>query len=178
MNARHTDGIRLPLALLALSALTGCAIQPTGPSLAVLPGQGKSIEEFSVDDSACRAYAVRAAGVTSNEAGAQNLVASAAVGTAVGALAGAVVGGHNSVSTGAAIGLGGGTLYGTGLASDAQYGAQRRYDIAYGQCMYAKGNEVPRSGGRRRARTVVVREYGPVYDEYYDYPPAAVPPPY
>ena len=48
---------------------------------------------------------------------------------------------------GAAFGAATGTLIGTGVASGnaawAQMTIQQRYNIAYMQCMYAKGNQVP-----------------------------------
>ena len=34
-----------------------------------------------------------------------------------------------------------------GAAETSGYEAQRRYDIAYMQCMYAKGHQIPVSGG-------------------------------
>jgi hypothetical protein len=49
--------------------------------------------------------------------------------------------------TGAAIGAGTGLLGGAAVGANADqaagWNAQRRYDIAYQQCMYAKGNQVP-----------------------------------
>ena len=36
-----------------------------------------------------------------------------------------------------------GTAIGAGPASQAQYSLQDRYNLAYAQCMYAKGNQVP-----------------------------------
>jgi hypothetical protein len=54
---------------------------------------------------------------------------------------------------GAAIGAGSGLLTGTASGAEAGrvYGwqAQRQYDIAYQQCMYAKGNQLP--GAPRKA---------------------------
>jgi hypothetical protein len=51
------------------------------------------------------------------------------------------------VGTGAAIGAGTGLLFGTLAGSERGYyyerSVQRRYDIAYQQCMYAKGNQIP-----------------------------------
>jgi hypothetical protein len=88
------------LAVLALAALTttaGCASTPTGPSVLVLPGHGKSHEQFLAEDSRCRQ------------------AAAAEVQTA----------GRGSVR------------------------AQNRYDMAYMQCMYAAGNQIPIPGGAR-----------------------------
>jgi hypothetical protein len=46
------------LALLALSG-AACASSPTGPSVLVLPGTGKSFEQFRADDARCRQIAGR-----------------------------------------------------------------------------------------------------------------------
>lgn len=35
------------------------------------------------------------------------------------------------------------TMVGAGQSGEAAWNAQHRYDIAYRQCMYAKGNQVP-----------------------------------
>ena len=74
-----------------------CASAPTGPGVMVLPGAGKTFEQFQADDTACRQWAAQSAGAS------------------------------------------GGAGYGS---------AQRAYDVAYQQCMYAKGNRIPgtRSG--------------------------------
>jgi len=134
-------GYKSPIVLAAL--LAGCANVPTGPSVAVMPGAGKSFEQFVADDHACRDYASQSLGTDVNSAGANNVVTGAVVGTAVGAAAGALIGGDNAAGTGAGVGLVTGTAMGTGNASGAQQDAQRRYDISYEQCMYAKGNQLP-----------------------------------
>lgn len=43
--------------LVAAVLLAGCASLPAGPGALVLPGDGKSIEQFQVDDAACRQWA-------------------------------------------------------------------------------------------------------------------------
>ena len=75
----------------AAVVLAGCASAPTGPSVMVLPGSGKTMEQFQGDDARCRQVA----------AGELAAVAS-------------------------------------GNVSD-----QQRYDMAYMQCMYAQGNQIP-----------------------------------
>ena len=72
-------------ALLA-ALLTACA---SGPHVMVLPGEGKTLDQFHGDDAFCRGWAAQQSG------------------------------------------SGGGW----------------RYDIAYTQCMYIKGNKVPVTGG-------------------------------
>ena len=52
-------------------------------------------------------------------------------------------GSSRNVGTGAAVGLLGGAAMGAASGSDSSKEVQRRYDIAYQQCMYAKGHQVP-----------------------------------
>ncbi|MDA8434050.1 MAG: glycine zipper family protein [Nitrospiraceae bacterium] len=146
------------LAILSLFAvfvmLSACATMPTGPSVMVLPGEGKSFDQFRMDDALCRQYAYNQTGGMAGQQAAENsAVKSAAVGTALGAVAGAIIGstsGH--AGTGAAIGAGSGLLLGSAAGSSyaegSYYAVQRRYDYAYMQCMYAKGNQIP---GYRRS---------------------------
>lgn len=95
--------------LVALAALSACAGAPSGPSVAVLPGSGKSLEQFRADDAECQRYA----------------------------------------------------LVQAGAAQGSFYDAQRRYDLGYIQCMYAKDHRVPVLG------EMAVRPA----------PPSSVPPP-
>src|SRR5438876_7519845 len=134
--------------LIVVPLLGACATVPTGPSVMVLPGSGKSFEEFQGDDGVCRRFAYQQAGTTPGEAASGSGVASAAVGTLLGAAAGAAIGAAaGNPGLGAAAGAGGGLLLGSAAgASGAQYSGsqtQRRYDMAYQQCMYAKGNQIP-----------------------------------
>ena len=71
--------------------LAGCASAPTGPSVMVLPGSGKTTEQFQSDDARCRQMATSEITATKG-----------------------------------------------GNVSD-----QGRYDMAYMQCMYAQGNQIP-----------------------------------
>jgi len=133
--------------LIVVAVLAGCATLPTGPSVMSLPGTGKSFDQFRIDDGLCRQFAYeQVGGVTSQQAAQSAAVTSAVVGTALGAAAGAAFGGGRGAAIGAGSGLIAGSLLGTGYASGAYYEAQRRYDNAYLQCMYAKGNRVPFSG--------------------------------
>jgi hypothetical protein len=45
------------LSFVAVVGLAGCAPIPTGPSAMVLPGQGKTLEQFQADDAVCRQWA-------------------------------------------------------------------------------------------------------------------------
>ena len=136
------------LVLLGVLALSGCATVPTGPSVMVLPPQGKPFEAFQADDSVCRQWAAQQAGAGPSETTNQTLANGAALGTIMGAGLGAAIGAASGATgTGAAIGAASGLIGGTAIASGPAYGAgwevQRRYDFAYQQCMYAKGNQIP-----------------------------------
>ena len=77
----------------------------------------------------------------------QTTVGSAAVGTALGAAAGAAIGAAaGNAGAGAAIGgatgLVGGTAVGANNAAGGEYNLQTHYNIAYTQCMYARGDTV------------------------------------
>ena len=160
--------------LLSVSAallLTACATVPSGPSVMVLPGNGKNFEQFQTDDAVCRQWALQQTGTTPNEAGAASAVTAAAIGTVVGAGLGAAIGAASgSPATGAAVGAGAGLLGGSMVGAGNAYGSgvsvQRRYDIAYMQCMYAKGNQVP-----------VSRVWQPAYTSAAPPPPPPPPPP-
>jgi hypothetical protein len=112
--------------------------------VAVMPPPGKPFDLFVADEQLCRNYATQAIGGTNaQQASAASLVGSAAIGTALGAAVGALAGGHNSVGGGAAVGAVAGTAVGLGESSYAGASVQRRYDIAYQQCMYSRGNLLP-----------------------------------
>jgi len=140
------------LAVAAGLLVTACATVPTGPSVMVLPGQGKSFDQFQADDSVCRQWALQQTGTTTGHASAGSTVGGAAIGTAVGAAAGAALGaaaGNPAIgaAAGAGVGLLGGTVAGATAGSDAASTAQRRFDMTYMQCMYAKGNQIPVARG-------------------------------
>jgi hypothetical protein len=140
---------KLPAFILggALLALAGCVSVPSGPSRMSLPGTGKSFDQFRGDDYECRGYAnAQIGGASASQAATDSGVASAAVGTAVGAAAGALIDGSSGAAAGAGVGLLAGALIGSGAASTSGYAVQHRYDMAYTQCMYAKGHKVPVSG--------------------------------
>lgn len=131
-----------PLLALLLGA---CTTIPNGPSVMALPGSGKSFDQFRGDDADCRQYALfQMGGATAHQTAVESGVKSAAVGAVVGALAGAAIGGQQGAGVGAGVGLLAGSAAGAGEASG--HGTQRRYDHAYIQCMYAKGDRVPVSG--------------------------------
>ncbi|MFN8626020.1 MAG: glycine zipper family protein [Candidatus Binatia bacterium] len=142
--------------ILALSLLAGCVTVPTGPSVMVLPGSGKDFTQFQYDDAVCRQWALQQTGTTTNKAATESAVTSAAVGTVVGAAAGAAIGAAAGdpamgAAAGSGVGLFGGTAAGVDQAGGSQYEVQRRYDMSYIQCMYAKGHQVPVPGGFQQA---------------------------
>lgn len=162
----------------ALFLITGCATMPQGPRVAVMPTQGKPFDQFQREDSECRRWAEKSVGTAPSEIQNQNTVAGAAIGTAGGAGVGALLGsasGH--AGAGAAIGAGLGLLMGSAIGSDSgrvsAAEAQKRYDIAYSQCMSSSGNQVTISPvyqaparyyhPQRRRVIVVPAEQPPVY---------------
>jgi hypothetical protein len=138
--------LRRPLGLLGILLLAACASVPMGPSIMALPGTGKNFEQFRYDDAQCRDFAQAQLGGTTQDAANNAGVRNAAVGTAIGAVAGAAIGGHQGAGVGAGTGLLVGSMAGADAGYSSAYGSQRRYDNAYVQCMYAKGNKVPVSG--------------------------------
>ncbi|MGH8127889.1 MAG: YMGG-like glycine zipper-containing protein [Gammaproteobacteria bacterium] len=122
-------------------ALAGCASAPTGPTVAVWPSPGKPFSVFQAEDAACRQYA---AGAINPNAANNTAVKRAALGTALGAAAGLLIG---DSARGVGIGAGAGLLVGSASGSNASesgnWTAQRQYNIAYEQCMYSKGNQIP-----------------------------------
>ncbi len=161
------------LKLAPLLLVAACASTPTGPGVMVLPGSGKSFDQFRADDYECRQYAqMQIGGPTANQAAVDSGVASAAVGTAIGAAAGAALGGSRGAAAGAGVGLAGGALAGTGAAEVSGRTAQQRYDIGYQQCMYAKGHKIPMAASRYDRRPAY-RDNTPPPPP----PPAGTPPP-
>jgi hypothetical protein len=128
--------------------LSACATQPpSGPSVMVLPGTNKNFDQFRFDDGECRQYA----------------------NYQVGGAAGALIGGRSGAAVGAGTGLLVGSTAGAGAAGASARTLQQRYDVAYAQCMYAKGHQVPAAGGRRQG--------GGPYSAPPPPPPGVPPPP-
>jgi hypothetical protein len=180
--------VRKSMIILAVITVSGCATMPPGPSVTVMPAPGKPFEEFQMDDAACRQWAENQSGWNANETVNQNLASGAAIGTVVGTGLGAVIGSASgNVGAGAAIGAASGLALGTAGASEparaAGYEVQRRYDIAYQQCMYSKGNQVPGVVHRSRREYLPPPpppDYAPGPPDSYPsngYPPPPPPPP-
>lgn len=166
--------LKLLSAGVVVLALAGCATAPSGPSRDAFPGRAKSFDQFQIDDNSCREYAfTQTGGKSAADRANESAVGTAVVGTAIGAAAGALIGGgHQGAGVGAGIGLLAGTAAGSGNAQGAYQSTQRRYDSAYYQCMYAKGNKVPMYG-----RYVQQAQSRPAAAPSYPPPPNAPPPP-
>src|SRR5690348_5799539 len=134
--------LRRLASLIAVATLASCAeAPPSGPSVVAFPAAGKTLETFQQDDATCRGYAAQVVGPVASG----DTLGTAALGTALGAGAGAALGSvGGAAGTGAAIGGATGLIAGTAIgASNARAisgNAQTRYDTAYTQCMYSKGN--------------------------------------
>jgi hypothetical protein len=135
--------------LVSVLALSACAVAPpSGPSVMALPAAGKSFDAFQQDDYTCRGYATQqTGGASASQAATNSAVGSAVVGTALGAGVGAALGSvGGAMGAGAAIGGATGLLAGSAIgANNAQAvggNIQARYDTAYTQCMYSKGDTV------------------------------------
>src|SRR2546430_6450474 len=108
------------LALVFTLSLGACATVPLGPSVMVLPGTGKSFDQFQADDAVCRQWASVQTGTTPQQAGGSSTAKSGVLGTLLGAGLGAAIGaatGHPGV--GAAVGAGGGLLAGAAAGGRA-----------------------------------------------------------
>jgi hypothetical protein len=135
--------LRLSVAVLTpVLLLSACATEPLGPTIPVMPAPNKPFDLFQGDQALCKQYA-------SNEVqgGAQQAnnrqVGTAVIGTLLGAGLGAAIGGGHGAAIGAGAGALGGTAVGAGPAQNAQGSLQERYNFAYAQCMYSRGNQVP-----------------------------------
>src|SRR6266566_1445744 len=145
-----TRGVIAPVA--AVLVLSACATIPTGPTVMVLPGNGKSFEQFQGDDVICRQWALQQTGTTTGSASTDSAVSGAAIGTLVGAAAGA------------------------GRAEGANASVQQRYNAAYMQCMYAKGNQIPVARGSAPSSYTSAHPAPPHGTPPPPPPPAAAPP--
>ncbi|RDK07919.1 glycine zipper family protein [Cupriavidus lacunae] len=102
----------IPLLMSAALVVGACTAMPSGPSVMVLPGSNKTLDQFLGDEHNCRQFALgKVGGVNSHQASDTAAVSSSAAGAST--------------------------------SSDSGYDAQRQYDAAYVQCMYASGHRVP-----------------------------------
>src|SRR2546425_11649196 len=132
--------------------MTACATVPAGPSVMVLPGNGKNFEQFQADDAVCRQWAAQQTGTTTKQAATESAVSGAAIGTVLGAAAGAAVGAvAKSPGTGAAVGAGAGLLGGAAIGGSKPPApgppGQDRHDHTHHEGKYAKGHHNPHAPG-------------------------------
>jgi hypothetical protein len=138
---KHIDG-RMAGALLMMVSLGACVMPPTIPTIPVAPGPNKTFEVFAAEQSYCQQYAT--AQIAPQAYAATNqAVTTAVLTTALGAALGGAIGGGHAAGIGAASGAAFGTVVGAGGSGFAQMSLQQQFDIMYGQCMYAHGNQMP-----------------------------------
>jgi outer membrane lipoprotein SlyB len=130
------------IAWTAIVLLAGCASAPQGPTVPVMPAPNKPFQVFQEDQSVCQSYAQQVIGPAQQQLQNQQ-VGSAVIGTVLGAGLGAAVGGGHGAAIGAGAGAVAGTAYGANSAGYESMNMQQRYDMAYSQCMYSRGNQVP-----------------------------------
>lgn len=165
---------RLAGGVALMIVLSACVVPPMAPTIPVSPGANKQFSAFAADQSYCQQYAAaqtapQAAAATNQAVG--NAVLSTALGAGLGAAIGAATG---SAGAGAAIGAASGATFGTvvgaGGAGYAQMSLQQQYDVVYGQCMAAQGNQVggfsPPPGTPPYAGTPGPTPYGPSPSPY------------
>jgi hypothetical protein len=166
--------IHISSSVAVLLLLGACTTIPNGPGVMVLPGTGKSFDQFRADDVDCRQFASsQIGGATASSAATDSGVRSAALGTLLGAAAGAAINGSHGAGVGAGTGLVMGGLSGAGAADVSGRDLQRRYDFGYQQCMYAKGHRVPMVGRFAPDQPRQSNYYGRLPPP----PPAGMPPP-
>ncbi len=129
-------GLTLPL------LLASCAQTPMGPTVQVMPGPNTSFEQFQTDQVVCKQFAEQSVSGQAQNANLRS-VGAAALTTVLGAGLGAAIGGGQGAAIGAAGGALGGGGIGAATSSNAQASIQQQYNLAYAQCMYSKGNQVP-----------------------------------
>jgi hypothetical protein len=160
--------------------LGGCASFPNGPSGMVLPGSTKTWAQVQIDNADCRNYSSAVVGgKDANQAAADSAAKSAVVGAAVGAAAGALIGGNAAgAGVGAGVGLLGGSMIGADAGNASGRSLQQRYDVAFTQCMYAKGHQVPIArGSYPRPRYSSAAPPPPTSSATPPPPPPGTPPP-
>ena len=135
--------LRLSIAALTpLLLLSACATEPLGPTIPVMPAPNKPFDLFEGDQALCKQYASNQVQGGAQQAN-NRQVGTAVVGTLLGAGLGAAIGGGRGAAIGAGAGALGGTAVGAGPAQGAEASLQQRYNLAYAQCMYSRGNQVP-----------------------------------
>ena len=122
--------------------LSACAQTPMGPTVMVMPGPGKPFDVFQGDQLLCKQFAEQSVAGQAENAN-MRAVGGAVLTTALGAGLGAAIGGGRGAGIGAASGALGGAGIGAVGSDNANMSIQQRYNIAFAQCMYSRGNQVP-----------------------------------
>ena len=145
MNQRRLDERRVSGVVMLGLLVSGCAQTPLGPTVQVMPGPGKSFDQFTYDQAGCKQFAEGAVAGQAQNANTRG-VGAAAITTVLGA---GLWGSHwrrprrrdrrGERRTGRRRDR-------RGTSSNEQGGIQAQYDNAFAQCMYAKGNMVPGYG--------------------------------
>jgi outer membrane lipoprotein SlyB len=138
---KHIDP-RKAGALAVIVSLSACVAPPVAPMIPVAPGPNKTFETFAAEQAFCQQYAT-AQTAPQAYAATNQAVGTAILTTALGAALGGAIGGGHAAGIGAASGAAFGTLVGAGGSGFAQMSLQQQFDVMYGQCMYAHGNQVP-----------------------------------
>ena len=128
-------------AMLAAFGLAGCATDPIGPTARVMPAPGKPFAVFAQDQANCKQFASGEVGGGAALADLKRL-GGAALSSGLGAGLGAAIGHGRSTGIGAALGGIAGAAAGGSYSARDQHDLQSRYDLAYSQCMYSRGNQV------------------------------------
>jgi hypothetical protein len=169
---------RIAGVLAATISLAACVAPPLGPTIPAMPGPNRSFDAFAADQMACQQYASAQTGYGAAAANNQ-AIGGTLLSAALGAGLGAAIGGGHGAAIGAASGAAFGTVVGAGSAGYAQMSLQQQYDIMYGQCMYAHGNQVPGFSPPPGAPPYSSPPRSPPYGPpgYPGYPGAPGPPP-
>ena len=140
MSLRHVSVAAAMLCAAAL--LAGCAEQPMGPMVQVLPKPGKPYATFVTEQNFCEQ---QAGGAVAGQASSANQrgVVGGLLATAAGAALGGAIGGGYGAGIGAASGAGLGLGIGSSYSGNRQGPIQRQYDNVYLQCMVSYGNLPP-----------------------------------
>ena len=130
-------------AVAMVAMVSACASPPMGPTVSVMPGPEQAVPGFPSDDAGVPQLGDQQAVQGQADAANNRAVGSAVIGTVLGAGLGAAIGGGRGAAIGAGSGALVGTAYGANGSQWSQMGIQRQYNVAYEQCMYAHGDQVP-----------------------------------
>ncbi|MDR3424784.1 MAG: glycine zipper family protein [Alphaproteobacteria bacterium] len=159
--------------------LAACASMPMGPTVRVLPPQGKPFDQFAAEQAGCKQYADSQVSGQADRANTTGLLEGLG-GTVLGAGLGAAVGGGQGAAVGAAGGAIAGTAVGASTSMHQQKSIQQQYNDAYAACMTAKGNQIDRPVvySPPAQTTVIYTQPAPPPTVIYTQPaPAYYPPP-